>query len=292
MNASRFTRRIEAPRALVYRALISESAIPQWKFPDGMTCRVLAFDGREGGAFRISLSYDAPGHAGKTSEHTDIYRGRFAKLVPNEQIVEIDEFETDDPALQGEMTITYTLSDAGEGTSLVATHEGLPRGVSKADNDAGWNMALQRLAEFLESDRWLMPEDFAPEERSKTLHRRRLALIPTAGFMLVWGIALPYLILLESELGHLLLYALVFLAFPVWIGMTALLFPEIAAARPRAIAIGAAACLPFLVLAPFSIRAANVTIATRPWMMALAIAGIETALAYLLFAFRHWRAKK
>lgn len=292
MNASRFTRRIEAPRALVYRALTSESAIPQWKFPDGMTCRVLAFDGREGGAFRISLSYDAPGHAGKTSEHTDIYRGRFAKLVPNELIVEIDEFETADPALQGEMTITYTLSDAGEGTDLVATHEGLPRGVSKADNDAGWNMALQRLAEFLESDRWLMPEDFAPEQRSKALTERRLSMVSIVGFMLVWGIAIPYLKLLESGFKPLLLAASVLLALPVWIGMQALSFPEIAAARPRAIAIGAVACLPFIGLAPLSIRAAAGMTATQPWMVLLVVAGIATALGYLLFAFRHWRAKK
>jgi uncharacterized protein YndB with AHSA1/START domain len=291
MSTGHFSRRIEAPRERVYLALISESAIPQWKFPDGMTCRVLEFDGREGGGFRISLSYDAPGHAGKTSEHTDIYHGRFAKLVPNEQVVEIDEFETDDPALQGEMTITYTLSDAREDTNLVATHEGLPRGVSKEDNDAGWTMALQRLAELLEGDRWLMLEGFAPDERSKSLKRRRLSMLPTVGFMLVWGISLPSVIPLEGELRPLLLYALVFLAIPVWAGMTALLFPEFATARPRAIAIGAAACLPFLGLAPFSLRAAAGTIATRPWMMVLVVAGTTTALAYMLFAFRRWRAR-
>jgi hypothetical protein len=49
------------------------------------------------------------------------------------------------------MTITVTLIDApGGGTDLYAVHDGLPRGVSPADNEAGWKQALTRLAELLE----------------------------------------------------------------------------------------------------------------------------------------------
>ena len=48
------------------------------------------------------------------------------------------------------MTITITLADAGDGTDLVAVHEGLPRGVSTADNEAGWREALARLAVLVE----------------------------------------------------------------------------------------------------------------------------------------------
>ncbi len=74
--------------------------------PDGMTSHVHTFDAREGGAFRISLTYEAPTGMGKTTAHTDTHHGRFMKLVPNERVVEVVEFETPDPALQGEMTIT------------------------------------------------------------------------------------------------------------------------------------------------------------------------------------------
>lgn len=42
---------------------------------------------------------------------TDTHHGSFAKLVPNEQVVEVVEFETTDPGLRGEMTITITLTD-------------------------------------------------------------------------------------------------------------------------------------------------------------------------------------
>jgi uncharacterized protein YndB with AHSA1/START domain len=116
VTSTRISRRINAPRAAVYRALLGARTVEKWKVPEGMTCHVHAFDAREGGFFRISLTYDAPTGIGKTAAHTDTYHGRFVKLVPNEQMVEVDEFETEDPALRREMTITITLADAEGGT--------------------------------------------------------------------------------------------------------------------------------------------------------------------------------
>jgi len=72
------------------------------------------------------------------------------KLVPNEQVVEVVEFETTDLALRGEMTITYTLADADGGTDVLAVHDGLPPGLSPADNEIGWQMSLANLAAFAE----------------------------------------------------------------------------------------------------------------------------------------------
>ena len=138
---------LNAPRARVYRALTERDEIVQWKFPLGMSCAVHEF-GPAG--FRISLTYDAPGHAGKSSAHTDTYRGRFTELVPGERVVEVDEFETDDPSMRGAMTITITLADSDPGTDLVAVHEGLPAGVSARDNETGWREALARLAALVE----------------------------------------------------------------------------------------------------------------------------------------------
>jgi len=143
---------VNAPRARVYNALIDPNAIVKWKVPSGMTSHVHEFEGREGGTFRISLSYDTPTGTGKTTAHTDTYHGRFVKLVPNELLVEVDEFETADPAMRGEMTITITLSDADGGTDVIGVHEGLPSGVSAADNEAGWRSALERLAALVEAD--------------------------------------------------------------------------------------------------------------------------------------------
>src|SRR5260370_42404071 len=120
------------------RALLDARAVGKWMVPTGMTSHVHAFDGREGGSFRISLTYDAPTVIGKTPAHTDTFHGRFVKLVTNEQVVEVVEFETTDSALRGEMTITYALADADGGTDILAVHEGLPRGLSSTDNEVGW----------------------------------------------------------------------------------------------------------------------------------------------------------
>jgi uncharacterized protein YndB with AHSA1/START domain len=117
-----------------------------------MTSHVHEFEGREGGTFRISLTYDTPTGVGKTTARTDTYHGRFVKLVPNELLVEVDEFETADPAVRGEMTITITLSDADGGTDVLGVHEGLPPGISAADNETGWRSALERLAALVEAD--------------------------------------------------------------------------------------------------------------------------------------------
>ena len=153
VGSTRISRHIDAPRDVVYLALIDPRAVAQWKVPEGMTCHVHEFDAREGGSIRISLTYEDSGATGKTTAQTDTYRGRFVKLVPNEQVVEVDEFETTDPAMQGEMTTTITLADVDGGTDLVALHEGVPRGVSPADNETGWQMALAKLAALAEG-RW------------------------------------------------------------------------------------------------------------------------------------------
>ena len=121
MSTTRITHRVNAPRPMVYRALLDAKAVATWMVPPGMTSHVHAFD------------------------------GRFVKLVPNEQVVDAVEFETAAPALQGEMTITYTLADADGGTDVLGVHDGLPPGVPSADNEAGWRESLAKLAALVES---------------------------------------------------------------------------------------------------------------------------------------------
>jgi uncharacterized protein YndB with AHSA1/START domain len=145
------TRRIRAPRAAVYRALLDAEDVRRWMVPDGMTSEVHAFDAREGGEFRISLSYDMPTGTGKTTAHADTYHGRFVRLVPDTEVVQVVEFETDHPAMTGEMTITYRLADVAEGTELVGRHENVPPGVSPEDNELGWRISTDKLAALVES---------------------------------------------------------------------------------------------------------------------------------------------
>ena len=148
---TRVTRHIRAPRTEVYRALIDPDDIREWKVPDEMTIRIHEHQARQGGRFRISLTYVGPSGIGKSSEKTDTYHGHYVTLVPDELVVEIDEFESPDPALSAPMTISISLADADVGTDLVAEHEGVPIAVPAADNQLGWEIALSKLARLVEA---------------------------------------------------------------------------------------------------------------------------------------------
>jgi uncharacterized protein YndB with AHSA1/START domain len=149
------TRIIRAPRALVYRALLDPADVERWMVPESMTSHIHSFDAHVGGGFRISLTYDIPTDAGKTSARTDTYHGTFVRLVPDEQVVEVLEFETSDPAIRGLMTVTFTLADADaeggtQGTEITGVHDHLPRGVPPADNELGWRESFAKLARLVE----------------------------------------------------------------------------------------------------------------------------------------------
>lgn len=150
MPDTRLVQLIRAPRAAVYQALVTADAVRQWMVPDDMRSEIHEFEGREGGRFRISLTYDAPTAAGKTSAQTDTYHGTFVRLVPDTEVVQTVEFETTAPGMQGEMTITMRLVDVAEGTELTATHANLPPALSSEDNDTGWRMSLEKLARLVE----------------------------------------------------------------------------------------------------------------------------------------------
>jgi uncharacterized protein YndB with AHSA1/START domain len=151
MYTTQQTRHMTAPRSAVYRALLDASAVAAWRVPDGMSSQVHEWEAQEGGAFRVSLSYDLPTGTGKTAERTDTYHGRFVKLVPDQQVVEVLEFETPDPELRGEMTVTTTLTDTADGTDVLMVHEGIPDKIPPADNETGTRMALDNLARLVEA---------------------------------------------------------------------------------------------------------------------------------------------
>jgi uncharacterized protein YndB with AHSA1/START domain len=150
MYTTQVSRHVAASPAAVYQALLDPAAIARWRVPAGMTSKVHEFDAREGGRFRVSLTYDLPSGTGKSAAHTDTYHGHFARLVPDEQVVEVLEFETADPALRGTMTMTTTLTKSAGGTDVLVVHEGIPDTIPKADTETGTQMALTNLAHLVE----------------------------------------------------------------------------------------------------------------------------------------------
>jgi uncharacterized protein YndB with AHSA1/START domain len=132
---------------------LDPEAVRVWMVPDGMSSEVHLFEPHEGGTFRISLTYEQPTERGKTSAHTDTFHGRFARLVPDTEVVQVVEFESADPAMRGEMTITYLLADAQGGTDVVGLHENVPPGIKPEDNELGWTMSIDKLARLVEQGR-------------------------------------------------------------------------------------------------------------------------------------------
>jgi uncharacterized protein YndB with AHSA1/START domain len=145
------SRVIDAPPAAVYRAFLDPDAVATWLPPGAMTAVVHAFEPREGGAFSMSLVYPADDTTarGKTSASTDTFRGQFAQLIPNEQIVWAVEFDSPDPSFAGELIVRTTLVSVGRGTEVTMLCENIPPGVRPEDNEAGGRSTLEKLAAFL-----------------------------------------------------------------------------------------------------------------------------------------------
>ncbi len=145
---TRASRLISAAPDAVWDALMNPKALEQWLPPGDMTGRMHGFDGRVGGGFEMSLYYPEgeTERAGKTAEREDRTRVRFAAVTPGRQVVWAVLFDTDDPALKGEMTITVSLEPAEGGTRVTMLSENLPPGLKPADNKEGSKESLKKLA--------------------------------------------------------------------------------------------------------------------------------------------------
>lgn len=99
----------------------------------------------------MALTYEGAEHTpGKSSEHSDVVEGRFVELVPNVRVVQLIEFESDDPAFGGSMTMTWSLIRVSGGTEVSISCENVPNGISKEDHAIGLASSLKNLAAFVE----------------------------------------------------------------------------------------------------------------------------------------------
>lgn len=145
MNTGTVTlhRVLNAPPERVYRAFLDPHALAKWLPPHGFTGQVLAMDAQVGGHYRMRFT-----HLGNGQSHT--FGGRYLELVPNERIVNTDEF--DDPNLPGEMITTITLKAVSVGTELTAVQSGIPALIPVEACYVGWQQSLALLALLVEAD--------------------------------------------------------------------------------------------------------------------------------------------
>ena len=148
MTSTRSSVHVAAQPEAVYRAFVDPGLLLEWLPPAQMTGLIHAFDGRPGGGYVMSLFYppEQRDFRGKTTEREDRIRVRFVELSPPRRLVETVTFETDDPALQGEMSLTVTLEPLDGGTEVTMVVENLPPGLRPEYNEAGARISLDQLA--------------------------------------------------------------------------------------------------------------------------------------------------
>lgn len=155
LTQSRSTRTVQivkAPRAVVYQVFLKPEAVASWLAPDLMSGHMELFEPQVGGKFRMSLTYldQAAAPRGKTTENTDTFEGKFVELRPNEQIVWVVEFESQQADFAGEMKITWSLKDVDGGTEVAVLFENIPMGIRLEDNELGSRQSLRKLAAYVE----------------------------------------------------------------------------------------------------------------------------------------------
>lgn len=148
-SASRYVR---ASVEEVFAAFADPVAWQQWLPPQGMTASVQQFEFREGGTFRLTLTYVDTYLAGKTTANEDVSEGTFSEIVPNERVVQRIVFESDDPAFAGEMLMAWSLEPIEAGTRVNVRAEDVPVGISPEDHEVGLNSTLDNLARYVEDD--------------------------------------------------------------------------------------------------------------------------------------------
>ena len=141
----RLKRFLKAPPEKVYKAFVDPDALAAWLPPHGFVGKVHSMDARVGGTFRMSF-YTA------TKSWSNTFGGTYVELVPNKRIVHTDRFETDDPAMQGEMRVTITLTPQDGGTLVEVLQEGIPAGPASSGAPYGWSQSFEKLAQLVEPE--------------------------------------------------------------------------------------------------------------------------------------------
>lgn len=181
---------IHADRQAVFAALTDPGALAAWLPPTGMRGRFERFDLRDGGSYRLVLTYDdAAGAPGKTDAASDVAEVRIARIVPGESVEQLVDFESDDPAFRGTMRMTWSLRDTQDGTLVQFEARDVPSGIRARDHAEGLTSSLANLAGHLEPDadgdargdeRQTYPAEYAAAHGT-------FALIPAAYVFLVDG---------------------------------------------------------------------------------------------------------
>jgi uncharacterized protein YndB with AHSA1/START domain len=144
----RVTRRFDAPRELVFRALTTPEILKRWMVgPDGWALAVCTIDLRPGGAFR---------YVWRKPDGREIAMGGVYRAIdPPSRIVHTEIF--DDDWTRGETVVTTTLEGSARGTTLTSTILFSSKAARDAARETGFDTGMEQaydvLAGLLAEDR-------------------------------------------------------------------------------------------------------------------------------------------
>ena len=142
-NTVKLHRVLKTTPERVYKAFLDAGAMCKWLPPHGFTGQVHQIDARVGGSYKMSFT-----NFGTGESHT--FGGKYLELVPNERIVNTDQF--DDPNMPGSMKTTVELKKVSVGTEVHITQEGVPEAIPLEACYLGWQESLALLAQLTEAN--------------------------------------------------------------------------------------------------------------------------------------------
>ncbi len=150
MRIDSASRLIAAPPIEIYRAFAEPGAMEQWIAPGNMVAKMLHFDFREGGSYRMRLTFADPQQGrGKTSKDSDEVEVKLAKLEYGRRIEQEITFQSDDPVFSGIMRMIWTFEPEKDQTIVTIRATNVPEGIRPDDHEAGMKSSLDNLAAFL-----------------------------------------------------------------------------------------------------------------------------------------------
>ena len=141
------SRVIEASPERIYDAYLNPDELAQWLPPTGFSAEVHHLEPEVGGTFRITFT----GNTEEFAEYNHTFGGTYQELERGKRIVHTDTFESDDPSMAGEMTVTITLEEVPSGTNVTVHQAGIPKAIPPSDANEGWNDSLGNLAAVVEA---------------------------------------------------------------------------------------------------------------------------------------------
>jgi uncharacterized protein YndB with AHSA1/START domain len=139
------TRRLKAPRALVFKMFTDPTHLVRWFGPEGHTCTECAVEPKVGGRFYAAMR----GSDGVLRR----VQGIFQTVTPDQGMAFTWSWLDDsgmprDPALQ--TLVTITLEAKGEETELTLLHTGFADANQAGMHEQGWNGCFVCLAQYLD----------------------------------------------------------------------------------------------------------------------------------------------